>query len=102
MIRYKLTNDFGDEVEISLDTKDQNDFVPLVFAGDHLAVTDVQDWLFQQSGPYGHTIREVTSPADLAYALGAEEAIANYNPEILEGGKIVESFDPGIGDDEMT
>lgn len=66
------------------------------------AIADARDWILQQAGAYGHTIQEEATPADLAYVLSTDEAIANYNPEILEGEEIIESFDPGVGDDEMT
>lgn len=102
MIRYKLTNEIGDEIEISLDSDDQNVAATPEFEGEEYAIAEVQAWLRQQSGAYGHVITEEITPTDLAFALSTLDAVERYQPEILEGEDLVNEFDPNISEDSFT
>lgn len=68
MYQYQLTHSTG-FVLVSLATNDPNSFVPIEFEGESGAVAEIREWLYYQTGAFGHLIGEKTSPMDLQSAM---------------------------------
>lgn len=98
MIRYKLKTPDGD-VDLSLDSEQPNKVSPLVLEGEPRAVMALKRWLHKETGAYGHTLGDWTTPLDLETALRKPSA-AKFAPELVErvlGGPAKVQAGPGEG-----
>jgi|GEM_PF-2044325 len=99
-IRYRLSW-LEDEVIVSLDVKDPNEIAPIKYEGEAYLIKSVRLWLEKEDGAFGHIIGDRTCAIDLDAAMHSD-AMQQFEPELIEGGELVKSYDPGIPDGAVT
>jgi hypothetical protein len=92
---------FNDETTVSLFVTDGNESNEQVWEGDEFAVQNYRFLLQNAYGAFGHSFdTEFTTPIDLHYAVMSN--LADFNPQVVEGAELVESYDPGIPEGAVT
>lgn len=107
MLRYRL-NSMGGPLTLELDTQNPNESVPIAISGDATLTRSFRRWLSKQLGAFGHPLGDSNgtvyrvSPIDLSASLQSEDAVVTWYPELLEGGEMIERFDPDISANAVT
>lgn len=91
----------NDETTVSLAVTDGNESDEQNWEGDEFAVKGYRFLLQNAYGAFGHSFDpEFATPIDLHYAVFTN--LADFNPQVVEGAELVETYDPGIPDGAVT
>lgn len=100
MIKYRLQ--IGESaIEVLIAVEDGNATGELLYEGDAERVASFRSLLAYQYGAFGHLIGSATTPIDLDAAMRSP-AMAQWQPELIEGAALVASYDPAIPEDAVT
>lgn len=101
MLKYKI---LSNDIIISVNSTDSNESGRVVYEGDESAVQILRHYLGLSYGAFGHTLNpELTTPIDMDAALKSPEISEIFGTaEIIEGGDLVKTYDPGIPDGSVT
>lgn len=100
MIKFRLQ--IGEaSVEVSIAVDDGNKTGIIEYEGDADIVELLRDLLAFEYGAFGHLIGSATTPIDLDAAMKSP-ALAQWQPELIEGAELVASYDPGIPEGAVT
>lgn len=92
---------FSDETTVSLSVTDGNESGKQNWEGDEFAVKGYRFMLQDAYGAFGHTLgTEFATPIDLHYAVFTK--LAEFDPQVVEGADLVETYDPGIPEGAVT
>ena len=92
---------FPSAVTVSLFASDGNESAPQEWDGDEDIVKAYRFLLRDAYGAFGHSFDpEFANPIDLHYAVFTN--LADFNPQVVEGAELVETYDPGIPDGAVT
>ena len=101
MLKYKI---LSIEITVSVDSADPNKSGKVAYEGDESAVKLLKHYLGLCYGAFGHVLNpEMTTPIDMDAALKSREISEIFGAaEIVEGGDLVKTYDPGIPDKCVT
>lgn len=101
MIKYKLSDLFeGTEAIVSLPVSKLNEYAAIQYSGDKDLVSSVRSWLPSETGAFGNLIGERTTAIDLDAAMKTDAA-RQFDPELIEGQRLVSNYDPQVPDDAV-
>jgi hypothetical protein len=90
---------FGNGTAVSLYVANGNESAKQNWEGD--SVKSFRFMLQNAYGAFGHTLgTEFATPIDLHYAVFSN--LADFDPQVVEGAELVETYDPGIPEGAVT
>ena len=88
-------------VSVALGVDDGNESAPQEWEGDQNLIGWFKSKLETAYGAFGHLFgTEFATPIDLHYAVFSNLAV--YDPVVVEGAELVETYDPGIPEGAIT
>lgn len=92
---------FKSGASVSLYVSNGNEPGQQNWEGDEFIVKSYRFLLRDAYGAFGHSFDpEFATPIDLHYAVFTN--LADFNPQVVEGAELVETYDPGIPDGAVT
>ena len=94
MIIYRLMHLGIVPVQVFMDVNSPDETAPLQYAGSANGVQWVKDWIPRQYGIFGHIIGGSTTAIDLSAALSTPQAKKEFDPQLIQGSKVLEQWNP--------
>ena len=92
---------FDNETSVTLSVANGNESAPQEWNGDEDIVKAYRFLLRDAYGAFGHKLgTEFATPIDLHYAIFTN--LADFDPQVVEGAELVETYDPGIPEGAVT
>lgn len=101
MLSYKLNDFMNREITVSLAVNSPHETAEIIYSGDNFLTAHIKEILSLSIGAFGHSIGSSTTAIDLNAALKSDR-FKEYKVELIEGGELVKSYDPGIPEGAVT